>query len=304
MRFSRQGEALRVRTPAKINLSLHIQGRRADGFHDLQTVMVSVGLTDTLLFAHAPTGDVSLRICSGAARQHPLPVDDRNLIIKAVRLLQQETGYSSGVDIALWKKIPSEAGMGGGSSDAAATLVALNRFWELGLSFPRLHELAAKLGSDINFFLDSFPAALCTGRGEAIEAIPLSRRLYAVVIKPPFGLSTGRVFQTWGTLQAENKDSAIESALPSSRILKVGGRTQRELKSLLGNDLERAARTMNPALQQLLARLNRLDVIGSGMTGSGSACFALCRSARQARVLAGRCRSWNTGKVFVVGSGV
>lgn len=307
MRFSQQGEVLRVLTPAKINLSLRILGRRPDGYHDLQTLMVSVGLSDVLQFSPAPFPEVSLRLFSGLPGAAQIPVDDRNLILKAARLLQQEMSPRQGVEITLWKRIPSEAGLGGGSSDAAATLMALNRYWRLNLPSNRLHELAAKLGSDVNFFLDSPPAAFCTGRGEKINAWSLPRPLHVVIIKPPFGLSTGRVFQAWGKRESHENSTNHQpdnDPFQQFRVCHPPSKGVRKLQSLLQNDLEPPARTMTPDLEELLSRLNHLDVIGSGMTGSGSACFALCRTARQARTIAGRCRNWRVGQVFVVSSGV
>ncbi|WP_437225545.1 4-(cytidine 5'-diphospho)-2-C-methyl-D-erythritol kinase [Planctomicrobium sp. SH661] len=288
MRLLPQGDSLFVLAPAKINLSLKVLGRRDDGYHELQTVMASVGLYDTLRFAPAEES-LSLRVHSlcrsvNSSPVNEIPVDDRNLVIKAARLLQAETGARRGADITLWKRIPSEAGLGGGSSDAAATLVGLNQFWNLQLNPEQLHALAARLGSDVNFFLDSQAAALCTGRGEKIETVPLPQPFSAVIIKPPSGLSTAKVFQQWSRDQ-------VTSSTPVQT-------------SVIENDLQEPARRLNPEIDQLLARLQRQDVLKAGMTGSGSACFAICRTARQARTLAGRCRSWRMGQVFVVSSGV
>jgi len=270
---------------------------------------VSIRLEDELLFSPTDDSRIALKIISRSAFSPPLPVDENNLIIRAARLLQAESGTSAGAKITLWKRIPSEAGLGGGSSDAAATLIALNRFWQLNLSPERLHALAARLGSDVNFFLDSVSAALCTGRGETIAPLPLPFRLHLVLIKPRTGLSTGRVFQAWRQ-QHNDASSASPNGVPAQQAAQQqdassgNGSVAAWTARKLGNELEVPAAMLNTEIHQVLERLHRLDVIGSGMTGSGSACFAVCRTARQATVVAGRCRHWNMGQVFVVSSGV
>jgi len=305
MRFSPQGDALHVRAPAKINLSLNILGDRPDGFHDLCTEMVSIGLMDELRFSPMDDSQIVLQLVSRSAAASALPVDDRNLVVRAARLLQTEAGISHGVRIKLWKRIPTEAGLGGGSSDAAATLMGLNRFWKVNLSSKRLHGLAATLGSDVNFFLDSVPAAICTGRGETIQPVPLPYRLHVVLIKPPTGLPTGKVFHAWEEQQhISPRTTRTDEPLRDSNKLPTGGACPAWIHQKLWNDLEGPAATLNGEIRGTLERLRQLDVMGSGMTGSGSACFALCRTVRQARVVAGRCRQWNVGQVFVVSSGV
>ena len=154
-------EGLRADCPAKLNLFLEILGKRPDGFHEVETVMVTVGLFDTLVFKEEQSEHVRLRCFQAGQRspadQHvepeePLPVDARNLVVRAANLLKDRTGVSRGVSIDLHKRIPAAAGLAGGSSDAAATLATLNRLWDLKLSRSELQSLAAELGSDIPFF--------------------------------------------------------------------------------------------------------------------------------------------------------
>ncbi|HWL08705.1 MAG TPA: 4-(cytidine 5'-diphospho)-2-C-methyl-D-erythritol kinase [Planctomicrobium sp.] len=305
MRLSRQGSSLLVQAPAKLNLSLAVLGRREDGFHQLKTVMLSVRLTDLLRFSPSESGEIELR-CHQASRSGTsslLAVDDRNLVIRAARLLREQTGCSQGVSIDLVKRIPMEAGMGGGSSNAAATLVALNRFWNLGLSSHDLHALAAQLGSDVNFFIDSPVAAVCSGRGEEVEPVPVSGPLHFVIVKPPFGLSTPKVFQQWGELQQDRGEPESVSPQITQTVQELeSGRLDR-LGESLRNDLTAPAARLDPRLAEILQRLKREDVYGSGMTGSGSACFVLCRNAAQARAIAGRWRHFPYGTVFTVSSG-
>lgn len=301
--------ALVVHTPAKLNLALKVLGRRADGYHELETVMVSIGLFDTLRFVENDSGAVRLT-CHHAAslgRSHnrttgggELSSGADNLVVKAAERLRQRTGCQRGVSIELVKRIPMQAGLGGGSSDAAATLVALNRLWEFNLTSAALHELAAELGSDVNFFLDSPIAAVCRGRGEHVESIRLPQRLHAVLVCPPTGLSTAAVFQQWSRMATSGDDAAGVSTLSAMEVfnaLLTGGRAGR-----LANDLEQPARRLNPDVDVTLRQLKRWSLGPVGMTGSGTGCFALCPTAMHARRLAARLRGVLHGHVLAVDS--
>jgi 4-diphosphocytidyl-2-C-methyl-D-erythritol kinase len=158
------GTALVIDAPAKLNLHLSVLGRRADGYHELETVMASIGLYDTLRLEPEQDGRLELT-CEGA---DSLAADESNLVLRAARLMAAEHGASPGARLRLLKRIPMQAGLGGGSSDAAAALVGLNLLWNLKLPSAELHRLAAMLGSDVNFFVDSTPLALCRGRGEVV----------------------------------------------------------------------------------------------------------------------------------------
>lgn len=299
MRWLRQGPSLLVRTPAKLNLCLEVLGRRQDGYHNLETVMVSVRLFDVLRLTPRETPEIGLRCQTALSSSELLPEDDRNLVVRAARLLQQSTGCQRGADVDLWKGIPSQAGLGGGSSDAAATLAGLNVLWELNLPPVQLHALAAQLGSDVNFFLENAPAALCAGRGESTQPMGLSRRLEFIVIQPSGGLATRDVFAQW------SRESG-QSPRGFARLLAQGldRMTDAALGRALRNDLQPAACGLHRGVGELLPRLARLDVAGAALTGSGSACFAVCRSARHARRVAAQVQAWNLGNVFQISSGV
>src|SRR5580765_8949946 len=175
MLYRGQPNFVTVFAPAKLNLILKVLGKRADGYHELETLMVSVDLYDTLTFRDDPTGNLSLTCRDGGPRLARSPprempgVGQDNLAIRAARLLQETTRTSHGARIELMKRIPLAAGLAGGSSDAAATLSGLNRLWNLGLTAVELMQLASRLGSDIPFFLCSAWAAICRGRGEIVE---------------------------------------------------------------------------------------------------------------------------------------
>lgn len=299
MRISRRGASLDVECPAKLNLTLRVLGRRPDGFHDLETLMLSVRLTDTLQFSPLENNVIQLTCrMVHASPSGPVPVDERNLIVRAARKLQQRSGTSAGARIHLTKRIPMEAGLGGGSANAAAALLALNRLWNLGLDSVTLHALAAELGSDVNFFIDQNVAAVCRGRGEIIEPVSMPQRWHAVIIKPPSGLSTADVFTGLKLQPGQTTTSPRKVA-----DVQVPSRIAHSSHHVT-NDLTSVARRLNPQVDQILLRLEKLNLHAIGMTGSGSACFGLCRSARHARLTASRCRQWRHGRVFIVNSGV
>jgi 4-diphosphocytidyl-2-C-methyl-D-erythritol kinase len=263
--------AVTVWAPAKVNLFLEVVGKRPDGYHELRTLMAAVSLYDTLTFAPAPPGPVRL-VCSGVA----VSAGPENLVARAAECLRRHAGTDAGADVALTKRIPVAAGLGGGSSDAAATLVGLNRLWGLGLTRAELTALAADLGSDVAFFLRP-PCAWCTGRGEVVEPWPLGGRLHLVLVAPPFGLSTADVYgaldlrgQPGGPLAGDE----VKAAVRAGDVAEVGRR--------LFNRLQEPAERLRPELAGWRARLAALGPAGCLVSGSGSTLFALCRDCREA----------------------
>lgn len=293
MRVGRLESSVTIETPAKLNLFLEILGRRSDGYHELESLFVAVDVRDTLAFSPSPEG-IELVLGSGHSPARPLPLDGRNLIVKAAKLLQQETGTTHGCRIVLHKRIPAEAGLGGGSSDAAATLVGLTRLWNLNVSREQLHAMAAQLGSDVNFFLDSPLAAVCHGRGEQVTAVPLAGPLSFVIVKPDSGCATGEIFRRVSLTESPRTVAPLVSALQAGNARAIG----REIF----NALQEPALGLNAEIENVLQILRQSDVLGAGMTGSGSACFALCHSRQQARILAKRLVSRGIGTVFSASS--
>ena len=181
-----------LNAPAKLNLSLRVLGKRDDGFHEIDTLMVKLpGLADQLDFREA---DEFTFECDDPS----VPSDERNLVVKAVRAYEAAVGSHCKCSISLQKRIPHGAGLGGGSSDAAATLLGLNRLHDFKLGVPALHDLAAALGSDIPFFLTA-GAARCTGRGETIEPVPPPPVLRVLLLKPAFEVPTPDAYKRWQT---------------------------------------------------------------------------------------------------------
>ncbi len=293
-----QGPSLVIHTPAKLNLFLEVLGKRPDGYHSLETVMVSVGLYDSLVFHEIESNQTRLNCHRCESRPvvennafPTLPAGPDNLVVRAAGLLRQLTGCERGVRIDLLKRIPMQAGMGGGSSDAAATLVGLNQLWGLGLESQTLHRLAAQLGSDVNFFLDSPIAAVCRGRGEVVETVRLRSRLHSVVVCPASGLSTSEVFQKWS-----DETRPTESVAEFINQLQCGSLSHRDVH----NALERPAQELNKNVDQTLFNLRRIASGPVGMSGSGTSCFALCQTSREARGLASRLRADRSQRVFAV----
>lgn len=274
--------------PAKINLYLEVLGRRSDGYHELETLMVPVRLFDTLSLVASPPADRQPGQIALQTRWTPSAVghsggesppfgDQSNLVVRALDLLQQQSGCSQGARVELVKRIPLRAGLGGGSSDAAAALVLGNQAWQLGWSRQRLATLAAELGSDVPFFLAD-GAALCRGRGERVEPVGPLAPLWCVIAKPPESLSTAAVF---GALDSshppDQPPGGVEKLLHCLRAGAVGA-----IGRCLTNQLETAAVELLPSLAEVRAVFARLNFVAHQLTGSGSAYFGICRSARHA----------------------
>lgn len=259
-------ELMNVSAPAKINLYLNILGRRPDGFHELETLMCPLELADTMEFTPLPSG---IEIVVAGADLSPGP---DNLVHRAATALQTLTGTRRGVRIVLHKKIPMGGGLAGGSSNAAKTLLALNTLWECHLPEADLHTLAAGLGSDVNFFLQSGPA-ICTGRGENIRPVSLSAQPWVLLANPGFGVPTPWAFKTYAAL-------GTKTGTPGHTLPWIdGGLTLR-------NDLEPAVFTKYLWIAEAKQWLQSQPmVIDSLMSGSGATVFALTETEADARLL-------------------
>jgi len=260
------------RSSAKINLTLDILSRRADGYHELQSIAHTIGIWDELAFDFDVAPGFSL-VCN----RDDLTGDD-NLCLKAVRAWS-DTAKShgvelSGVRISLTKNIPSGAGLGGGSGNAAATLLALNSRFDSLLDEVTLTNLAASLGADVPFFLRG-GCALFEGIGERLTPLsPLDS--WVLVVKPDVGLSTPAVFRQWDALNltSRHRTSALQSALQTGELKVIG--------EALGNDLRIAAQASGVDVESLISRLHRTGALGVEMTGSGSAVYALFAEQEEA----------------------
>ena len=297
MNVHRRAASTIVRAPAKLNLFFEVFAKRSDGYHEVETLMVPIGLADEVVASPEPSGAVIVH-CDWAmpggdadTTLGVLPAAKENLATKALGLLRARASVSAGIRLDIIKRIPSAAGLGGASSDAAAALVAANELWNLGWSRLALTALAAELGSDVPFFLYD-GAAVCRGRGERIEPIEGLPALDYVVVRPPEGLATAQVYARCEVPREPRRVDTLVSALRH-------GETRR-LRGLLYNRLQNAAAALSCWIQRLEREFAREDCLAAQMSGSGSSYFGICRHARHARRVARRLRARGVGQVYAV----
>jgi 4-diphosphocytidyl-2-C-methyl-D-erythritol kinase len=259
---------LTLKAPAKINWFLNILGKRSDGYHEIQSLMQKVTLYDQLTF------DLSdnLILETGA----PIP-SEQNLIYKAAMLLKNRYGIDRGAVIYLEKKSPMGAGLGGGSSDAAAALLGLNKLWSLGLSTEELCRAAEELGSDVPFFLYG-PISYAYGRGEKLEPLSAQKPLSIVLVKPLFDVSTAWVYKNFAMLT--KKDGKVNNIRHFIRNIE-----RAELSGITGhisNDLESVTINSYPVIAEIKERLCNQGAVFALMSGSGSTVFGVFESLKRA----------------------
>ena len=264
-----------VRVPGKINLYLAVGDLRDDGYHELTTVFHAVSLVDEVTVRNADV--LSLEIIGEGADQ--LPLDERNLAWQAAELMAEHVGRAPDVSITIDKSIPVAGGMGGGSADAAAVLVAMNSLWELGVPRRDLHTLAAQLGSDVPFALHG-GTALGTGRGEELATVLARNTFHWVLAFAEGGLSTPTVFSELDRLREVGTPPRLDEPGPVLAALAAGDPEQ--LAPLLGNELQAAALSLNPALRRVLRAGVEAGALAGIVSGSGPTCAFLCRSAPSA----------------------
>ena len=269
---------LALSAAAKVNLALEVIGRRDDGYHEVATVMQAVDLSDKLVLEDAEV--LELRTTASG-----VPTDGTNLALKAAVTLREMAGVSRGVRITLDKRIPVAAGLGGGSADAAAVLVGLNRLWGLGWSASRLADAAVKLGMDVPFFLRG-GAAMGTGRGERLEPLAASA-MALVLVNPGVAASTAEIY---GGVEA---GMYSDGARARGMVTALRSRQPGRVAAALGNTLERVASARYREVDQMEAALLAAGALGAAMSGSGLTVFGIARSfdhARQIRARVSRAR--------------
>src|SRR5437667_4166342 len=263
---------MQVLAPAKINPSLKILGRRADGFHEIETLIAPISLYDEIeIEKRSSRGGIEL-LCD----EPTVPHGDENLVVHAAKAFFKKTQRKTGVSIELRKKIPAAAGLGGGSSDAAATLLALNELFETKLSGDTLAEIAARIGSDVPFFIFQ-SAELCKGRGEVVSPIKLHKQFSALLLKPEFGVPTECAYSRW---QHSREIPGIHYGAQ-----KFAGHT-------FVNDLERPVFEKFIFLAHLKMWLLKQPEVGAAlMSGSGSTVIAVLHENANPLLLATRAKA-------------
>lgn len=255
---------LLVRAPAKLNLSLLIAGKRPDGFHEIETVMAKTDWYDELRIQPGRGNQIEL-ICSGPCWA---PDGKDNLVYRAAEQVLRAAGRSEGIRLMLTKNVPAGSGLGGASSDAAATLLGLNRYFDLQLSSSQLADAAARLGSDIAFFLGG-PLALCTGRGEKIAPLTSGFDFTALLILPDIHVSTAEVYAHYAhdSLEYERLSRATRTHIAEGRIDR--------LAQMCANMLETSCYRLCEELRRLKRILESLDIGPVCLSGSGSTLYLL-----------------------------
>lgn len=272
--FEKIGDKLLVRAPAKINLSLLIAGKRPDGFHEIETVMAKINLYDELLFESGCKPGIEL-ICEG---KYFAPSDESNLVYRACMKVLDAGGQKGqialerGIKVTLTKNIPVGAGLGGGSSDAASALLALNRFLEFGLADADIYGFASQLGSDVPFFLTG-PLALCTGRGEKIALITERYDFNAILIAPSVNVATKEVYANYV------HDQNLYLRLTRKINDFIGKKNIDFVAKMCANMLESTCFAINNELCEMKSRVESLNISKVCLSGSGSVMYILVTGA-------------------------
>ena len=285
--FTKVNNGLLVRAPAKINLSLLVKGKRADGYHELETIMAKINWFDEILIEPGRRKGIEL-ICKGP---YEVPAGEDNLVYKAAKAIlekaksKKEKGKinkeserrEKHLRITLTKNMPAGTGLGSGSSDAAGTLMGINRFLRMGLSNKKLTELAAKLGSDVAFFLGG-PLAMCTGRGEKVQKLPKSEfRVFLVV--PDVSVSTKRVYENYrhDTAKYEQFNRAISGYIKKKRIDLVC--------ELCANMLQESCFELNTKLREMKKGIERTGIGPVCLSGSGSSMYCVIDKGNEEKIV-------------------
>ena len=275
---------------AKINLGLDVLRRREDGYHEVKMIMQTVDIYDVLTFVKAPADVFRLSVDSAQ-----IPDDDNNLVLKAARLLFATAGIDAGVEVTLQKNIPVAAGMAGGSTDAAATLIGLNALYDLRFTTEQLQEIGVKLGADIPYCIMG-GTALSQGIGEILRPLPAPPRAHLVIAKPDLMISTKYVYENLhaNSLKVHpNIDGMIE-ALSNRDLIKMC--------SLMGNVLETVTEKKNPIITQIKDLMKEQGATGALMSGSGPTVFSIFTEEEKARSCFQKIQEENLAKqLFLTG---
>ena len=262
--FRTIGKALLVRAPAKINLTLLITGKRPDGFHEIETVMSKINWYDEILIQHGSKAGIEL-VCKGP---YWAPAGEENLVYKACKTLLEYCGKTACLKITLTKNVPAGTGLGSASSDAATTLMGVNRFLKLGISTRKLMKIAAQLGSDVAFFLNG-PLALCTGKGEKIKKLSKNFNFLALLVLPNISVSTKRAYENYIHNQAVYTElhSKIKNFLRKNRIDLAA--------KMCANMLQISCFDIYKDIKKLKKRIESLGIGPLCLSGSGGVMYCI-----------------------------
>jgi 4-diphosphocytidyl-2-C-methyl-D-erythritol kinase len=275
---------LRLRTHAKLNLFLRVVGRRGDGYHEIESILHGIDLADDIEINETAGPSVEVEVHFAADAMGEAPALEENLVYRAAQsLIEHGGGTGRGVKIDVIKRIPMGGGLGGGSGNAAGTLLALSRVWNMQLERTGLLELAGALGSDVTYCIDG-GTVLATARGEQLTQMPAPREMWFVLGMSRAPLLTRDVYSAWDELGHE------EEVTSSMMAPALGAGDVNEVASLLHNDLERPAFMLRPELSRKKEAMLEADALGAGMTGSGPTMFGILEETEAAREVAEKVR--------------
>lgn len=270
--------AVCVRAPGKINLALRVGAPDDDGYHPLATVFQAVSLHEDVIAS--PADSLSLTVEGRDAER--VPTDDSNLALRAARLLQEHTGITAGAHLHIVKQVPVAGGMGGGSADAAAALLACDQLWDAGLDREQLVRLARRLGADVPFALTGL-TAIGSGRGDVLTSAMVGGSYHWVLAVQDEGLSTPEVFAAFDD---DGGTHAPPPHLDDALLVALRGGDPLELARHLTNDLEEVALDLRPELGDVIAAADRAGALAAVLSGSGPTVAALAIDERHARSVA------------------
>lgn len=273
--------AVRFRTNAKVNLFLRVLGRRADGYHEVETILQVIKLSDEIDVTLTNSARVEIEMTWVDGGTGKLPLVDDNLISRAATHLVDLGAINPGVKLSVKKRIPIAAGLGGGSGNAAGALVVLSELWGLDLERDRLKEIAARVGSDVPYCIDG-GTSLATARGEKLTPLPSSETMWFVLGITDEPILTGDVYDAWDTLPSPDE---VSSALMT---LALGAGDVEEVASLLHNDLEPAVFLLKPELEKKKRMLIEAGALGACVSGSGPTLYGLARDENDAAAVAAK----------------
>lgn len=277
-------------SPAKINLTLEVLGRRPDGYHDIRSLVVGLGLSDTLRFEASTDGRLVL-----SCNRNDLPTDEGNLIVQSARLLRARAGNDSwGARIELTKRIPVAAGLGGGSSNAAAALTALNALWRAELSVAELSRIGQRVGSDVPLFF-SLPSSVISGRGEIVDRVSLRWSGWALLCWASEPVHTAEVYARWRESDASARRPAARTAAGGAAA-PVEATTADEVSARCFNDLEPAVFRVAPAVRTLWEAVGGVAGAEPRVSGAGRTVFVLFDDRVEADGLAERLNATGIGQ--------
>lgn len=257
------GNECEIKAYAKINLGLDIIGRREDGYHLLRMIMQNVGLADRLVFSKNRSGEIRIR-----SNLTYLPTGPKNLVFKAVEMIRNEYGISEGIDVRIEKKIPIAAGLAGGSSNAAAAIIAMDSLFGLGMDTERMCGLGVRIGADVPYCIVG-GTALAEGIGEKLSALPAMPECQILLVKPPFGISTKEAYQAYDNKPAQTHPD-IDALIEALENKDLDG-----ICNNLGNVLESVSCAEYPELDMIKDRMRELGAKNALMSGSGPTLFGI-----------------------------